>query len=184
MEENPVTRVFWGRVNVEHGVSLWFYRKGSTSQKVLHALKYKGETGLGIYAGKILAHHLSNTGWIGEIDAIVPVPLHWKKLKKRGYNQAAIFAQGLSRQLSVPVWDDVVERRIATSTQTRKSRYERWENVSEIFVVVRPEKIASRHLLLVDDVITTGATMEACIRALLSVESARVSVASIAFASG
>ena len=120
--------------------------------------------------------------WINEIDMIIPIPLHPKKLKKRGFNQSDYFAFGLSESLNIEVRTDVVSRVVASDSQTRKSRYHRWENVNEIFKVMADEAIKNKHILLVDDVITTGATLEACAQVLLKQEGVKVSVLTLAVA--
>jgi len=117
------------------------------------------------------------------IDQVIPIPLHRKKLKQRGFNQAELFARGLAKSMKLEIDTTNVYRAVASTTQTKKGRYKRWENVSDIFKMHAPEKLKGKHVLLVDDVITTGATMEACLQALSRVEDIKLSVASIAFAS-
>jgi ComF family protein len=130
----------------------------------------------------LYAQELSDSRLLNRVDIIIPVPLHPRKLRKRGYNQSQCFAEGLSDITGIPVMANILVRKAHSSTQTKKSRYERWKNVEDIFGVVRPELIRGRHVLLVDDVITTGATVEACAAMLLSEDDVKVSVASIAFA--
>lgn len=180
--DNPMCRVFWGRVRIESATSLYYFRKGGKVQHLIHQFKYKGHKEIGIYLGEILGADLAGSDLFKTIDRIVPIPLHEKKLRKRGFNQSEVFARGLSTAMHKDLDTHSVVRTIATSTQTKKSRYKRWENVSEIFLLRHPETLYGKHILLVDDVVTTGATMEACIQTILQAPGSRVSVASIAFA--
>lgn len=182
-KNNPVSQVFWGRIPLESATALFYYRKGGSVQALIHQLKYHGHKEIGEYFGKMLGSRLIEAEAYKSIDQIIPIPLHRKKLKKRGFNQAEVFAHGLGKTMNIEVNTKNVYRVIETSTQTKKSRYKRWENVSEIFQVNHPENLANKHILLVDDVITTGATMEACLQVLHHVENTKLSVASIAFAS-
>jgi ComF family protein len=182
-KDNPVSKVFWGRVNIEFATAMFFYRKGGKVQQLIHQLKYKGHKEIGIILGELYGSELQTTDNFKEIDLIIPIPLHRKKLIKRGFNQSEVFAKGLSKSMKKEVDTNSVIRTVATSTQTRKSRYKRWENVNEIFEVKNPDKLTGKHILLVDDVITTGATMEACVQVILQAPGTKVSVASIGFAS-
>jgi ComF family protein len=179
---NPAARVFWGRVHLEMASSFVFFHKGGNVQELLHQLKYQGKKEIGLFLGRQYAFELGDATNYRDVDAIIPVPLHPKKLRKRGYNQSQYFAEGLSEEWKIPVERDCLFRRTYSSTQTRKSRYERWENVEDIFGISNPETISGKHILLVDDVITTGATLEACASVLLNVENTKVSALSIAFA--
>jgi ComF family protein len=180
--ENPVSRVFHGRVPVESAAAFLLFNKGNKVQLLIHHLKYKGRKDVGIWLGeeygKVLRHSPSFTG----IDLIIPVPLHKKRLMQRGYNQSDQFAKGLSKWMQLPVENKLLVRNRATATQTRKGRFDRWKNVEDIFSLNGPERISGRHVLLVDDVITTGATLESCIAVLRAVPGVRVSVATIATA--
>lgn len=182
-KNNPVSQVFWGRIPLESATALFYYRKGGSVQTLIHQLKYHGHQEIGDFFGKILGSKLLEEESYKTIDLIIPIPLHRKKLKKRGFNQAEVFALGLGKTMNIGVDTKSVIRAIETSTQTKKSRYKRWENVSEIFQVNNPESLANKHILLVDDVITTGATMEACLQVLHQIGNTRLSVASMAFAS-
>ncbi len=182
-KSNPVSKTFWGRVNLESATALYFYKKGGKVQHLIHQLKYKGHKEIGVFLGEQYGTELMQTSNFNTVDLIIPIPLHRKKLRKRGFNQAETFAKGLSNSMNSELDTVSVIRNIATSTQTKKSRYKRWENVSEIFVLRNPKKLAGKHILVVDDVITTGATMEACVQTLHKVDNVKISVASIAFAS-
>ena len=148
----------------------------------MHSLKYKGNTEVGENLGKLLGHRLQKSSLYSKIDLIIPVPLHPKKEKKRGYNQSECIANGLAEVLQTPVDTNCLTRIKATDSQTKKGRYTRYENMEEVFSLVQPSAIADKHVLLVDDVITTGATLEACANALLKKGASQISIAAIAFA--
>lgn len=181
--DNAVARVFWGRVKLEAAASFCYFTKGSNIQRLLHKLKYEGDREIGLYLGETYGRELKASILYDEIDLIIPVPLHPRKQRKRGYNQSEAIGQGLSRTLQAALETNVLFRKTNTSTQTRKTRYKRWENVENVFEVRRPDLIRDKNVLLVDDVITTGATLEACAAALLTEQGVRVSVVSIAYAS-
>jgi len=179
-EDNPLARVFWGRVNLENVSAYYYFSKGSKVQHLMHQFKYKGRHEIGVYLGKLYGSDLIQDEKFQDVDMVIPVPLHPKKIRKRGYNQSEKFASGLAQAMKIELDTQSLIRTYASETQTRKTRFSRWENVKEIFKVTDEEKIAGKHILLVDDVITTGATIEASASHLLSIEGARVSVASLA----
>lgn len=183
VKDNPIEQVFWGRVKIERATSFFMFKKGSKYQKLMHQLKYKNRYDIGVFLGKKFATELIQNSYFDDVDAIVPVPLHRKKEKKRGYNQSMAIAEGLSAILEKPVVSDVLIRKIYSETQTRKGRFERWENMNNIFDLKNEEAIKGRHLLLVDDILTTGSTIEACALTLQSAENVKISVATLAFAS-
>ena len=177
--DNPLAKVFWGRADV-HAVSAYcHYQKGNMVQDLVHELKYKGKQELGVDIGNWYGQDLKTSELFNKADYIIYIPLHPKKLKKRGYNQSACFAEGLSEAMGIPVLHEALVRVKNTDTQTRKSRYERWENVEGIFKVNKAEELKGKHVLLVDDIITTGATIEACLLELNKVPVKAVSVAAI-----
>lgn len=182
-KDNPVNKVFWGRVEIESATALYYYRKGGKVQQLIHQMKYKGHKEIGIFLGKIYGYELMKSILFDDIDIILPIPLHPKKLKKREFNQAEMFAIGLGKSMQKEVDTITISRFVETSTQTKKSRYKRWENVNEIFELQESNNLNGKHVLVVDDVITTGATMEACVQTLHKIPDVKVSVASIAFAS-
>lgn len=181
-KDNQVVRSFWGRVPVEGGAARYFFRKSAPVQRLLHNLKYKHAPEIGIFLGKIYGRELLESEVFRSVDVIVPIPLHPAKEKKRGYNQAAVFARGLAQAMGKPADETILFREVYTETQTRKSRLRRWENVKSVFALGETKRIAGKHILLVDDVITTGATMEACMMKLLEVSGTKVSIAAIATA--
>lgn len=182
MEHSPLDYVFEGRVSVEKVASMLFYKKGNQVQHILHALKYKGNKEVGSFLGELYGRQLLKSPYYQSIDCIIPIPLHPKKMRIRGYNQSEWIAMGLSKSMSIPYFTDILLRSEFTETQTKKSRFNRWENVKNVFVIADDEKIKGKHVLLCDDVLTTGATMEAAISKLKKIEGMRVSVATLACA--
>lgn len=179
--ENKVAQLFWGRVEVELATSFLYFRKGSRYQRLVHFLKYKGLKELGPEIGNIFGQELLSSPF-GDVEVVVPVPLHPKKLRQRGYNQSEWIARGIAEAMQKPLSAANLQRVRFTPTQTRKTRFERWRNVEGIFAVENPEEFAGKHLLLVDDVVTTGSTLEAAAFALLQAGAARVSIATLACA--
>jgi ComF family protein len=179
--DNEIAQNFWGRIPLENATAHYFFQKGGHVQKLLHKLKYKGQKEIGIELGKLIGFDLKGTSF-SAVDLVIPVPLHKSKLRKRGYNQSECLAAGISGVLEVPVNVGNLTRTVANPTQTKKHRYERWQNVEGIFSVKDPGFFENKHVLLVDDVITTGATLEACVQALQSEVNVRVSVVTAAMA--
>lgn len=179
--DNKVARLFWGRVHLEKASSLYFFNKGARLQVLLHALKYRNRPDIGVLLGKWLYEELCETHWFDDIDLLVPIPLHKHKEMKRGYNQAAIIGRGLSQASAIPLEEGLLQRQINSGSQTRLSRIARWENAGKAFAIENTNSIKDKHILLIDDVITTGATIEACADKLLGA-GARVSALSVACA--
>ncbi|HKI89760.1 MAG TPA: phosphoribosyltransferase family protein [Draconibacterium sp.] len=182
VEENKVAQLFWGRVQIEHATSFFSYKKGSRYQQLIHFAKYKGLKELGFETGRRFGFMLNESEVFSSVDWIVPVPLHPKKQKIRGYNQSEWIACGMADSMKKQVSADNLYRKIYTSTQTRRNRFERWQNVEGIFDVARPSEFENKYILLVDDVVTTGSTLEACAFSLLKTENIKVSIATLAFA--
>lgn len=178
--DNPVIRLFWGRIPVFSASSFFSFNKGGKVQELVHQLKYRGKKEIGISLGKFYGNELKQSPLFSGVEMVIPVPLHVKKLKRRGYNQSEIFGQGIAKTMNIESAENILIRITATETQTKKSRFARWKNVEEVFKVAHPEKIENKHILLVDDVITTGATMEACANKILEVPGTKVSIATIA----
>jgi len=182
IKNNPVEKRFWGKVPVEQATSFFFFQKGSPFQKLLHQLKYNGNKELGQILGSCAAIDLRESDFFGSVDIIIPVPLHPKKLAKRGYNQSEWIAKGLSEVLGINVDTKHLVRLQEKTTQTKKSVYERYTNTKGIFGVNNANELEGKHILLVDDVLTTGSTLEACIQAVLSTPGTKVSVFTLAVA--
>lgn len=178
---NEISRLLAGRVPVKFAAAYYLFEKGGRVQNMLHALKYAEQKTLGYHIGSLCAEEYRER--LKDMEVVIPVPLHPKKLKKRGYNQSEFFARGLAVGIEKQVDVDSLQRVVDTTTQTRKSKFQRWENVEGIFKLQDPEILKGRHVLLVDDVITTGATIEAAWLALRNVPGVSISVLSIAFAS-
>ena len=178
--DNELVRRMTGRADLHKASALFVFEKSGKVQRLLHAIKYKNAHDLAEHLGAYHARELVETGYFNEVDVIVPIPLHPKKEKQRGYNQSACFAEGLSTVLHKPVLKNALRRIENTGTQTKRHRYERWENVEGIFAL-NADTLAGKHVLLVDDVITTGATIEAA-WVVLNAAGAKVSVCCLAYA--
>lgn len=179
---NPLFERLSLRIPLSHAFALYHFKKGSRVQELLHELKYKNHPEIGQKLGCVYATELISSGYAHVFDIIVPVPLHPDRQRSRGYNQSAEFAKGLSQVLQIPYTENFVKRSVQTTTQTRKSRLNRWRNVSDVFEMMNEQEIYGKHVLLVDDVVTTGATLEACSNALMQAGCSRISVACIAVA--
>ena len=179
---NDSTLRFAGRLPFEKATSLAYFTPEGLLQHLLHQLKYKDKQEVGIYLGEHLGYGLRGTEWIAHLDAIIPVPLHPQKEAARGYNQAKLIAEGMAEVLSIPVVDSVLYRRRHTESQTKKSRTERIDNMKDVFAVRKPEMLNNKHVLLVDDVLTTGATLEACALTLSAIQGAKTSFATVGIA--
>ena len=179
--ENPLMKRFWGRVDTQGAATLFQFQKGESVQHLLHQLKYRGRKDVGEYLGRMFGQMLKQPeSIIKNIDLIVPVPLHWKKLKTRGYNQCDPFAQALAETLNVPWSSTSLERVQENISQTKINRFDRYGNVAEIFAVADADQLTNKHILLVDDVVTTGSTLEATATAILLIPGTIISIATIA----
>ena len=181
-EENLVAQLFWGRCLIEKAAAFSYYNKGSRIKNLIHNLKYKGIKEIGYELGRIYGLSLKSSGFTADIDLIISVPLHSSKKRIRGFNQSDTISEGIADVSGLPVETNALARIAVSATQTKRSRYERWTNVEGIFTVTDPDKLKGRHILLVDDVITTGSTIESCANELLKVEGVKVSVVALAFA--
>jgi len=177
---NPVMKLFWGRINIHAASSLYLFNKGSKIQHLIHQLKYRGKSEIGISIGRYYGRELKAAPLFSPVTIVVPVPLHKTKLRKRGYNQSEVFAQGLAESLEIEDCRDALIRTRESYTQTKKSRYDRWKNVEGIFHITAPGRLTGKHILLVDDVVTTGSTLEACAGKILEIPGTKVSVVTIA----
>ncbi len=190
--QNALSQRFWGKLPIEYAFAYLKFTKGGKVQKILHDLKYNGNQEVGTMLGRWYGQTLvdagltqSDTNTVDEaqiFQVILPIPLHQAKLRHRGFNQSDCFAEGLSSTMNIPWHSDVLKRNKATKTQTRKGRMERWQNVENIFEVTAPEVIKDKHVLLVDDVVTTGSTLEACAHSILAAGAAHISIATLAVA--
>lgn len=176
---NSVEKQIDGRFPFERIVTFSKFNKGGTLQPIIHELKYKNNPHIGISIGEAFGLQLLQSPFITTIDFIVPIPLHKRKIKKRGYNQSLLIAQGISRTTGIPISDDNLTREIDNPSQTRLSKTQRWQNVEGIFKLNNPPQFAGKHILLLDDIITTGSTIEACAHTLLSAPNIKISVATI-----
>lgn len=180
IEGNPFETHFWGRIPIQAGAAFLFFVPDGRTQTLLHNIKYRSRSDFARTIGEFYGSRLNHAPRFQGIDMIIPVPLHWKKEHKRGFNQSAEFGKGLAESMSVTFMKNGLTRSRFTETQTKKSRSERVSNLKDAFVVTDPDKIMGKHILLVDDVLTTGATLESCAMALLLAEGVKVSMATIA----
>lgn len=179
---NPVEKKFWGRLQLVGATAQYYFTKESLIQHLMHQFKYKNNKDLGFQLGRMMGESLKRSGRF-DVDALIPLPLFPAKEKRRGYNQATILCQGMAEHINVPVLNDVIIRPQFTETQTKKGRIERWQNMEGKFILKDPASICNKHILLIDDVVTTGATLEACGTELLKAENIRLSVATLCYAS-
>jgi ComF family protein len=179
---NPVEKKFWGRLQLVGGTAQYYFTKESLMQQLMHQFKYKSNKDLGLQLGRMMGESLKRSGRFN-VDVLIPLPLFPAKEKKRGYNQATILCDGMAEYMNVQVLNDVIIRPQYTETQTKKGRIERWMNMEGKFILKNSEAIANKHILLVDDVVTTGATLEACGTELLKAENTRLSLATLCYAS-
>jgi ComF family protein len=178
--ESDAAKRFWGKVQIEKTGAYFYFQKESAIQKLLHELKYRNGKEVGLFLGKHIGESVSST--FSDVDIIIPVPLHKKRLRKRGYNQSALLAEGLSEALQKPIDTSSLYRAIENPTQTKKGVFERWENTQGIFCIQSTANIRGKHILLIDDVMTTGSTLEACAQTLLKTEGVKVSILTVAVA--
>jgi ComF family protein len=180
-ENNLVEKSFYGRIQIESATALFYFLKKGKVQELIHALKYKKEQQVGILLGNWMGDDLLESERFNNIDCIVPVPLHLKKLKSRGYNQVTTFGQSLAKKLSISFNETTLLKISLTKTQTKKIRLDRWRNVQEIFSVQDSKALENKHILLIDDIITTGATLEACCKAFQKTKNIKISIACMAY---
>lgn len=181
-EDNPLARIFYGRVRLKAVTACFFFSKEGKVQHLIHELKYKGNSDAGVFLGQELGKTLKEAPLFQGLDYLIPVPLHPKREKERGYNQSMMIAQGISEVTGIPIGDRFLLRSVHTATQTHKSKEERWQNVKDIFELRHAEQLENKYVLLIDDVLTTGATLEACALKLSAVPGITVSCATAACA--
>ncbi len=180
IEDNPVKKVFYGRVIIENATSFIWFHKNSIVQQLIHNLKYRGFEEIGAFLGEWYGHELSGSPLYKKIDLVLPVPLHPKKLKKRKYNQVSEFARGISKIIGATYREDILIQTQRTTSQTKKRRVDRWRERKNAYEIAHGVNFEDKHILLVDDVITTGATIEACAKVLKNYQNCKVSIATIA----
>ena len=181
LENNPVEKIFWGRTNIKFASSTFYYIIDSPIQHIIHHIKYRGQDNLGVFMGEIMGYTLQTAFEKHEIDFCIPMPLHYKKEYTRGYNQASLLCAGIKKTTLLNYNDKLITREVNTSTQTKKSRIERWGNVEDVFTISNKSEILDKNILLIDDVITTGASTEACANILLNHGAKSVSICGLAY---
>lgn len=178
---NPVENIFRGRLPLISAASYCYFTKDSLLQHLLHQFKYKDQREIGYWFGRRMGETLMASPHFIKPDALIPIPLFAARERKRGYNQASILCDGMAETTGLPVWKNIITRTSLTETQTRKNRIERWKNIEGRFALQNAAAIQGKHILLVDDVITTGATLEACGQTLLTAGNVQLSIATLAF---
>ncbi len=181
VQNNPVEKTFFGRLKLESAGAAFYFTKDSLVQNLVTELKYHGNKEIGSYLGKLTALEMQKTDRFNSVDCLIPLPLNEKKLFRRGYNQAAVIAEGMASVLNIPVIDKVVKRKLFTETQTKKDRISRWQSMQDVFEVTDSAILENKHVLLVDDIVTTGATLEACGNTMLQIPNLKLSIATVAW---
>ncbi len=178
---NAVEKKFYGRMPVRNAGAAYYFTKDSVLEKLIYALKYRSNKDIGFYLGKLVGRYLMETQNYDSVDVLVPLPLNPRREKKRGYNQATVLCEGIASIWQKPVYDKAVIRKVHTETQTKKDRISRWQNMDGVFMVNDTAAMSNKHILLVDDIITTGATLEACGSEIVKVPGASLSIATLAY---
>ena len=181
-EDNPLARMFYGRVRLKAVTACFFFSKEGKVQHLIHELKYKGNADAGVFLGRELGKSIKEAPLFQGVDYLIPVPLHPKREKERGYNQSLMIAQGISEVTGIPIGEKFLVRSVNTATQTHKTKEDRWKNVKDIFEVRLPDQLEGKYVLLIDDVLTTGATLEACALKLSTISRITISCATAACA--
>ena len=177
-----MAKIFWGQIPIERATALFYYEAHAETANILYELKYKNHPEIGETMGRMMARELQRGDFFDGIDGIVPVPLAKKRERQRGYNQSMEIAKGVSEITRLPIYDKVVKRNTFSGSQTSKGRWERNENVDNVFELLDGDSIRGKHLLIIDDVVTTGATIIACAKEISKAEGVRFSVPSLGFA--
>jgi ComF family protein len=182
IQDNPVERLFWGRADLVRASSFFFYQRGSDFRKIIHQLKYAGKKEIGEVMGRYMAKEMLSSDFFKDIDIIIPVPLHPIRQRERGYNQSEWIAKGISSVTGLPIDTKKLKRIKHIETQTHKTSFERWENVQHIFKLESPDDLEGKHVLIIDDVLTTGATVAACISNFSTIKDIKISLLTLAIA--
>lgn len=180
--ENEMARLFWGQIPVERATAFFYYEAHAETANVLYELKYKNHPEIGEVFGRMFAREIRTAGFFDGIDCIVPVPLARKRLRQRGYNQSMEIARGVSQITGLPVYGEVVRRNVFEGSQTSLGRWDRHTNVDQVFELMDGDTIHGQHLLLIDDVVTTGATVIACAKELIKAGDVKISILALGFA--
>jgi ComF family protein len=180
LADNPIAKNFWGRIPVESATAYFYFNKGLKVQQLVHQVKYRGKKELGVFLGNMFGAELKSSSFAEEVNLVIPVPLHEQKQKRRGYNQSYFIARGIAEAIAADCLPEIIKRTEATDTQTKKSRIKRWENVEDKFAITDTGLLQDKHVLLVDDVVTTGSTLEACAQEILKVPGTKISIAALA----
>jgi len=184
LKDNPVERLFWGKFTLGRATAFCYYWQEDDYSRIVRLLKYDGRPDVGISMGKKMAAELWLSGFFEGIDMLIPIPLHEKRQKERGYNQSEEFARGIAELTEIPVATDVVERLSFGISQTKLNHWERRENVENVFHLINGESISNRHVLLVDDIMTTGSTIISCGSELLKAGNVKISILTIGYTKG
>ncbi|MDH6306082.1 ComF family protein [Parabacteroides sp. PF5-5] len=181
-EENPVFHLFTGKTSVVRAAAWLYFEKGGKVQRIIHSFKYHDNKDLARQFGRQMAIALQSSPYYKETDVLLPVPLHPRRERKRGYNQSEWICRGMASVWNKPLCTDVLRRKTASATQTNRSLYDRWLNMQEIFVLHNEHSLEGKHILLIDDVVTSGSTLSACANLLLTIPNVKVSILSLAVA--
>ncbi|MDU1890233.1 MAG: phosphoribosyltransferase family protein [Dysgonomonas sp.] len=181
--DNRLEQFFAGRIPFERIAAYAYFVKGGSVQSIIHELKYKNNPDIGCFIGQLCGNSVKDSDFISDIDLLVPVPLHPKRQKQRGYNQSLEICKGISGITQIPIDDKTLIREVNNLSQTKNSRFDRWQNVTDIFAMTDYESFRDKHILLVDDVITTGSTLESCVKEILKFTKCRISIFAVGTAS-
>ncbi len=180
--ENEMAKLFWAQIPIERATAFFYYEGHSQVSNILYALKYGNHPEIGIVMGRMLGREIVGSGFFEDIDIIIPIPLAHKRRRQRGYNQSLMIAKGISEITQIPINNKIVNRLSFSESQTHKDRWGRSENVKGVFLLEDGDVIRNKHILIVDDVVTTGATVISCSKELMKAESVKISVISLGFA--
>lgn len=178
--ENPLSKKFWGRISLESSTAFMLFNKEDTVKEIIHQIKYQGKKELAEWFAKQFAASIAQEVEKMKVDAFIPVPMHKKKLRSRGFNQAALLAHAMGSELNIPVIESLLLKKTNTKSQTKKGRFDRWLNAEHQYAINFPENLEGLHIGLVDDVVTTGATMEACVQSFNEVKNLKISIFALA----